>query len=301
MAAQASKPQRGGVINLHDKAVPSAQLMIAGGELRAHRNKLDLTLEEATAALDFSASKLSRMETGHHKFKPRDVIGLCDVYGVGSPAERERLLDLVSHANLKPWYQDWTDVAGKALQAFMSFEDAAQRIRTYEPHQLPGLMQTPGYARAVIEKGPRSIAANEVDRLVALRQERVDRFNRAAPTKKLICVIDEATLWRGFGNEQIMLGQLDRLIELAQLPRYQVRIAELRRFNLPVMLGPTTIFDFAEKVLPDIVYSEHFDGALLIQDKKQVDRRDKAFDRLRQLSLEPGRSLQLLRDLRKSF
>lgn len=301
MAAQESRAQRGGVINLRDRAVPSAQLMIVGGELREHRIRLELTLEEATATLDFSASKLSRMETGHHKFKPRDVVGLCDVYGIGDPAERKRLLDLAAHASLRPWYQDWTDVAGKHLQAFMSFEQAAERIRTYEPHQLPGLMQTPDYARAVIEKGPRSIPAHEVDRLVELRLERAERFNQAAPTKKLICVIDEATLRRGFGNEQIMLRQFDRLIELAQQPTYHVRIAQLRQFNLPVMIGQTTILHFAEKVLPDIVYSEHFDGALLIQDQEQVDRRDKALTRLRSASLERGRSLQLLRDLRKSF
>jgi transcriptional regulator with XRE-family HTH domain len=297
VAAQPNRAQSR-VRNLRKDAVPTAQRMVVGRHLRAHREALGLTQKQVAGGTGFSESKISRVETGQHDFKPQDISRLCDTYRIIDPAKREQLADLAAHANRRPWWQDWSDVAGAHLQAFVSFEDMAQRIRTYEPQQLCGLLQTEDYARAVIELGLKEAPRREVERLVELRRERRERFEKASP-KRLICVIDETTLIRSFGSAVVLRRQLDHLIALTENPRYTMRIAELNRCNVPVMLGMTTIFDFAESQLPDIVYAEHFDGAFILQEEQQVDRRKKAFDRLQDASLSPKRSAQRLRDLRK--
>ncbi|MFE1961729.1 helix-turn-helix domain-containing protein [Streptomyces sp. NPDC059479] len=295
-----SRPQRR-VRYLSDEAVPIAQRMVLGSHLRARREALGISLKDAGRHIEASGSKISRIETGQHEFKAKDIGRLLDFYKVDD-AKRQHLMGLLEHANQRPWWQDWSDVATKQLQAFVSFEEMAQRIRTYEPTQLPGLLQTEEYARAVIEAGEEVSSPREIERLVALRQLRRKRFEEAPlNSKRLISVIDEVTLIRPFGNKGIMRRQLDHLIALTEHPRHTMRIAELSKPNLPVMLGMTIIFDFENRLLPDIVYTEQFDGAFILQEEKQVDGRVKAFDRLQNASLSHKRSAQRLRDLRKAL
>ncbi|WP_066948718.1 helix-turn-helix domain-containing protein [Streptomyces lushanensis] len=275
--------------------------MVLGGHLRRYRKGRGISLKDAGRHIGASESKISRLETGQHEFKAGDIGRLLDVYGV-VPAQQRYLMGLLEHANKRPWWQDWSDVATKQLQAFVSFEEMAQRIRTYEPTQLPGLLQTEEYARAVIEAGEEVSSPHEVERLVGLRLQRRKRFEDEPTTgKRLIAVIDEVTLMRPFGNKGVMQRQLDHLITLTEHPRHTMRIAELRRPNLPVMLGMTVIFDFENRLLPDIVYTEQFDGAFILQEEKQVDGRIKAFDRLQNASLSHQRSAQRLRDLREKL
>nr|WP_281196288.1 DUF5753 domain-containing protein [Streptomyces lushanensis] len=139
-----------------------------------------------------------------------------------------------------------------------------------------------------------------VERLAELRQKRNQRFEESA-SKKLFCVIDEVTLLRPFGSSGIMRKQIEHLIAPTEDPRYVMHIAELHTPNLPVMLGSTTIFDFEDRLLPSIVYTEQFDGSLILQEEEQVDRRVKGFDRLRAVSLSRKQSVQRLCALRRAF
>ncbi|MFB6556651.1 DUF5753 domain-containing protein, partial [Streptomyces sp. NPDC056405] len=191
------------------------------------------------------------------------------------------------------WWKPWSGITTAYLQTVMSFEDMAQRIRSYEPQFLNGLLQTPEYARALIDRGPDP--AHHAA-LAELRQRRQAQF-AAAQGKELICVIDEASILRPVGNAQIMRRQVQHLIKLNEDPRYQLRLAELKRTNLPVEIGSTAIFDFAEALLPTIAYSESIDGGLVIQDEAAVDRRAKMFDKLRHQSLTPSKTTGKLRDV----
>ncbi|MFI6208073.1 helix-turn-helix domain-containing protein [Streptomyces sp. NPDC051041] len=283
---------------IRDEAVPSAPRMVLGNALRVRREALGLKQEQVALQLGVSNSKVSRIESGQHQFKERDLARFFAIYRVNDPSEQAQLRELAEHANRLPWWQPWSGVAQKHLQAVVSFEDMAQRIRTYEPQQLPGLVQTEEYARAVIATGGGDVRQREA--LVALRVERQRRFREAPADKKLICVIDEGSLRRGYGSRQIMRRQLEHLIELAACPRYLIRIAEQSRYNVPVHIGSVTIWDFSARILPDIAYTEVYDGGLIFQDEEQVDARIRGFDRLRGMSLTPERSLRRLRDLLKS-
>lgn len=279
---------------LKDEPAPSAPRMVLGKELGRRREAVGLQQKQVSRLLGWSVSKTSRIEGGQVKVKEHDLQALFSLYRIYDANEQQPLLELAEITRRDMWWKPWSGIASQYLQSVLSFEDMAQRIRSYEPLYLHGLLQTPDYARALIERG-RGTQSTHAS-LAQLRTERHVKF-ADSPGKQLVAVIDEASLRRPVGNAEIMRGQVEHLIGLGEDGRFQLRLAELNRYNLPVELGPTTIFDFAETLLPTMVYSESFDGGLVIQDEPSVDLRVKAFDRLRSRSLAPGKTTQKLRDL----
>ncbi|WP_329352011.1 helix-turn-helix domain-containing protein [Streptomyces sp. NBC_01261] len=279
---------------LRNEAAPSAQRMILGNTLRRQRTSLGMNQQEAAYRLPGSSSKVSRIESGHHQFKEDDLAKFFRMYSITDPTEQERMLEVAAAANEPAWWQPWSWAAPKFLQAVVSFEDMATRMRSYEPLQLHALIQTRAYSQAVIERGPGS--RKERDALTELREERKARFSLLPEGKRLIVIIDEVTLRRPVGSPSVMREQLEHLLNLSDDPRYAFRLAELGRYDLPVDLGPTTIFDF-EGILPTLVYAEGYDGGLIIQDEKDVDNRSKAFDALRVASLAPHPTARKISDI----
>ncbi|MER7402986.1 helix-turn-helix transcriptional regulator [Streptomyces sp. NPDC000070] len=292
---ETDSPKAGrGVRYLRDEPAPSAQRRMLGHALRKRRTSLNLKQSEVARFLGGSASKVSRIESGHHKVKERDLLVFFQRYDISDPTEQELLRGLAAGANEAAWWQPWSWAAPKYLQAVVSFEDMAQRLRSFEPLQLHGLLQTPAYARAVINRGSGTLEEREAR--AQLRRERKARFADASADKYGMFIIDEATLLRPFGSTEVMRGQLEHLLELSADPRYQFRLAELGRCDLPVDLGPTTIFDFAG-MLPTLVYAEGFDGGLIIDDDEAVDQRVKTFDALLSASLAPRQTRRRINDL----
>ncbi|MFC8094608.1 helix-turn-helix domain-containing protein [Streptomyces sp. NPDC057301] len=292
---ETESPKAGrGVRYLRDEPAPSAQRMVLGHALRKRRKSLNLKQGEVARFIGGSASKVSRIENGRHQFKDRDLYALFQLYGINGPTEQELLLGLAAGANEAAWWQPWSWATPKFLQAVVSFEEMAQRIRSYEPLHIHGLLQTPAYAQAVINRGTGTF--QELEARTQLRRERKARFADAPAGKTGMFIIDEVTLRRPVGSTEVMCGQLEHLLELSTDPRYQFRLAELGRCDLPVDLGPTTIFDFAG-MLPTLVYAEGFDGGLIIEDDEAVDQRVKAFDALLFASMAPRQTRRRISDL----
>ncbi|KUO04636.1 helix-turn-helix domain-containing protein [Streptomyces caeruleatus] len=296
---ETESPKAGrGVRYLRDEPAPSAQRMVLGHALRKRRKSLNLKQGQVARFIGGSASKVSRIENGRHQFKERDLQALFQLYGIDDPTEQELLLGLAAGANEAAWWQPWSWATSKHLQAVVSFEEMAQRIRSYEPLHIHGLLQTPAYSQAVINRGPGTF--QELEARAQLRRERKARFADAPADKTGMFIIDEVTLRRPVGSMEVMCGQLEHLLELSADPRYQFRLAELGRCDLPVDLGATTIFDFAG-MLPTLVYAEGFDGGLIIEDDEAVDLRVKAFDALLFASLAPRQTRRRISDLLRHY
>ncbi|MFB7778983.1 helix-turn-helix domain-containing protein [Streptomyces bauhiniae] len=275
--------RRGAVRYLQNEAAPCAERMMLGYELRLRREATGLSANEAARHLGGSPSKVSRIESGTISPKEGDLLKFFLMYGITQPEEQKRLWELLTAASGTPWWQPWAAVAPKYLQAVVSFESMAIGVRSYDPIYLHGLLQTPEYARALIKRGRGSVATRAA--LAEFRAERQERF-AAAPDKKLLCIVDEATLARPVGSAAIMHAQLRHLIELSHDPRIRLRLAPLYDYKVHVELGSATIFDFAGR-LPTISFTEGYDGGLVIEDEQMVDRRVKAFDALATNSLGP--------------
>ena len=277
---------------------PTAQRMIYGEVLRQRREACGLSEVEVARRTSFSTSKISRLENGLHDFKEADVRCLLSVYRVIDPVELGELLDMAHDANERGWWDPWTDVSTKALQIHVSLEDIAQRIRSYEIGQLQGLLQTSDYTRALIRANAPAKSRQEIERIVELRMLRQKRFLEAS-SATLFCVLDEVTLVRGYGSKAIMQRQLDHLISLAEHPRINFHMVEMASLNMPVQIGTTTVFDFANGRLPDIVYVERSRGGLYLHDPEQVDEHVRGFDRLLVASMRQRACVRRIHDHRK--
>ncbi|MFJ3659803.1 helix-turn-helix domain-containing protein [Streptomyces sp. NPDC090119] len=289
--------RRGTVRYLRNETAPRAARMMLGNALRLHREAAGLSAGEVARQMAGSPSKLSRIESGTISAKAQDLLKFIEMYKITDPEEQTQLRQLATAAQQSPWWQPWAAVTPQYLQAVVSFEDMAVSIRSYQLTYLHGLLQTPEYARALIERGRASEGA--YDDLIRFRTARQERFVEASD-KKLLCVVDESVLARPVGSPEIMREQLKHLITLTCDPRVQLRLVPLHNYDVHVELAPTTIFDFAGH-LPTIAFAEGYDGGLVIEDKKMVDRRVKEFDAVATQSLGPHATRRRLQDLLASY
>ncbi|TDC38941.1 XRE family transcriptional regulator [Micromonospora sp. 15K316] len=276
---------------------PTVLRMLLGAQLRRLRESSGVTREGAGWEIRASESKISRMELGRVGFKERDVADLLTLYGVKDDEEREVLLKLARDANSPGWWHRYGDVLPSWFQSYLGLEAAAALIRTYEVQFVPGLLQTPAYARAVVLLGHGAAAPDEIDRRVGLRVRRQELLRRANPPQ-LWAVLDEAALRRPLGGPDVMRGQLDALIEATRLANIRLQIVPFTAGGHAAAGGAFSILRFGDQDLPDIVYIEQLTSALYLDKRDDLDHYALAMERLCVEAEPPERTPELLTRLR---
>lgn len=246
----------------YGQAGPTAVRMLLGARLRKLREAADVSREDAAQAIRGSESKISRLELGRLGFKPRDVTDLLDLYQVGED-ERATLLAMAEHANTPGWWQAYGDAVPAWFSPYLGLEQAAETIRTYEVQFVPGLLQTPGYARAVLAIGTDDNPALDTEQQVSLRIRRQQLLHRPSPPR-LWAVIDEAVLHRLIGGPSVARAQLEHLIEMARLSHISIQVAPFSGGSRAVADGPVTLLRFPEAELPDMIYLEQHTTAVYL-------------------------------------
>jgi transcriptional regulator with XRE-family HTH domain len=283
------RPVRGG---------PTVLRIGVGTRLRSIREAAGVSREEAGEAIRASVAKISRLELGRVGFKERDIVDLLDLYDVTDPAEREQLLDLARRANSPGWWHQYSDLLPTWFETYLGLEQASSLIRTYECQFVPGLLQTPAYARAVTALAHGNPA--EVERRVELRVRRQSLL-RAPDAPTLWAVVDEAALRRRLVGRELCAEQLTHLIEETERPNIRVQVAPLDQGGHAAAGGPFTILRFAEHDLPDIVYMEQLTSALYLDKRTEVDNYAAVMDRLCAQVQPPDRTRAILEKLRRDL
>jgi hypothetical protein len=258
---------------------PTVLRILLGAQLRRLREGRSISREDAGYEIRASGSKISRMELGRVSFKERDVADLLTMYGVQDAAERDALLGLARQANNPGWWHHFGDVMPSWFQSYLGLEAAASLIRTYEIQFVPGLLQTPEYARAVIMLGHAGSTADEIDRRVELRRQRQTLLGRAEPPQ-LWAVIDEAVLRRPIGGFDVMRGQIEYLLEASRQPNIRLQIIPFNAGGHAAAGGPFAILRFPEPELPDVVYVEQLTSAIYLDKRDDVDQYAIAMERV---------------------
>ncbi len=260
-------------------AAPTVLRVVLGKRLADLREKAALSYEQAAEALDVTHATIRRMEKAEVGLKLPYVEKLLTTYGVRDPAEVEGFLTLAREANRPGWWHRYRDVLPEWFSAFVSLEGEAHVIRAYEPHYVPGLLQTEAYTRAVLRAGLPNAAVEVIDRGVALRGERQALLGRDdAPL--LWVVMDEAVLRRHIGGPDVMRAQVDRLIEACSMPNVRLQVIPFAAGPHPAMYGPFHIFRFQIQELPDMVCAESLVGAVYFDERDDVSTFLEALDRM---------------------
>jgi transcriptional regulator with XRE-family HTH domain len=277
---------------------PTVVRMLVGAQLRNLREASGISREDAGYAIRASHSKISRLELGRTSFKSRDVADLLTLYGVTGEAERATLLTLAEQANTPGWWQRYSDVVPSWFESYLGLEQAASIIRTYEVQFVPGLLQTPDYAREVIRLGHPDASRTEIERRVSLRISRAQILHRP-DASNLWAVIDEAALRRPIGDSATMRAQLEHLIYIAELPHVTVQLLPFSVGGHAAAGGPITILRFPQADLPDVVYLEQLISALYLDKPEDTYQYGHLMNRLAIEAEQPAATQRILRQILK--
>jgi hypothetical protein len=275
---------------------PTALRIMLGVHLRRLREEAEISRTDAGWAIRGSESKISRLELGRVGFKVRDVEDLLTLYKVDDDDERERLLNLAREANNPGWWQRYDDLTPAWFQSYLGLEMAADLIRTFELQFVPGLLQTPEYARAVLKFGRQDLPLPraEEDRLVALRMSRQDVLTRQRPAR-LWAVVDEAVLRRPIGSPAVLKAQLEYLIEASRRHNVTLQIIPFAKGGYISTGGAFTLLRYNDGDLPDIVYIEHLTSAIYLDKREELDTYVVTMDAVSITAAQPRETENILR------
>ncbi|MGP4112648.1 helix-turn-helix domain-containing protein [Streptomyces sp. 4N509B] len=274
--------------------------MVLGRRLQVLRERAGLSFEEAARALDVTHATIRRMEKAQVGLKVPYVEKLLRLYGVTEPAELDGFVNLAREANRPGWWHRYRDVLPEWFSAFVSLEAEADQIRAYEPHYVPGLLQTEAYATTVLRAGMPHAPAEEIERLVALRLTRQEVLTRKEPTM-LWVVMDETVLRRPIGHPNVMRAQITRLVEATASSNVRLQIMPFTAGPHPAMYGPFHIFRFPLPELSDVACSENLVGAAYFDQREDVAAFREALDRMCAQAVPVHRTEAFLSGIRKEI
>ena len=265
-------------------------------ELRRLRERAGLTGDEAAATLNWSGSKISRIELNRIGVKRDDLDKLLDLYKVESPY-REELQALASESSKIGRLRAVVAGLPTDYAEYVSAEDEARSIWNWEPLVVPGLLQTEDYTRAVMAgyQAMFRLPPSDAERRIALRRVRQQLLTREPPLQ-LSFVIDESVLRRRFGDNAGMRKQLLWVTEVSEMPNVDIRVLSLDSEH-PTTTGAFSYMQFPQVhdvPLKDIVSVEHLTGSVDLEDEEQTFRYRVTFEGLLEKSLDPSESRDLI-------
>ncbi|WP_019632288.1 helix-turn-helix domain-containing protein [Actinomadura atramentaria] len=275
--------------------VQSAQLRT---ELVHLRKEKGLTQEQVAKKLDWSSSKLIRIEGGKNAISRTDLQALLLQYDVTSESRQEKLQALARGAREPAWWAPYRGEFSETYLNYVGYESGASFVRHFQGLIIPGLLQTPEYAE-VIASG--IVGPVQVGTVVKLRMERQRRMvERENPPHRLF-LIDEATIRRHVGvmvDPGIMPRQLRSIADDAERDELlTVRVVPFSVGSHKGLEGPFTILEF-DSGLNDVLYLEGSRAAsvLFAGDETRISDYRGAFEDLLDLSLPEDRSIEMIRD-----
>jgi transcriptional regulator with XRE-family HTH domain len=271
-----------------------------GAELRRLRTEAGMTLDDVAERMTCSTSKISRLETGKGVPKVPDVSELLRIYGLDSDAERALLLRLVRDGREHGWWETYTD----GLQTephflerpgrYASLENDARRVRCFDFTSVHGLLQTEDYMRAVLREWLAHHSDDEIERLVALRLRRQEALLRPRNPLEFVDVLDESVLWRPVGGHGVIAGQLQRLLELIQLPNVTILVLPAETGLLRAHVAAFVLLGIPEELGSDVVYVEGQAGNAYLDARSDVELYEGVFQDVLDRALDPDASAVMI-------
>lgn len=266
-----------------------------GTELRELREKSHLTTREVARRLGWSASTVSRTETGQRNVSSEDVAALLALYGV-TGEERDRLLTLAREADQPGWWETRHPGLPSQLTALIGFESQAAQITDVALVVLPGLLQTADYARAVINAA--GIPPMQAETRVATRLGRQAALSRPKPPQYR-AILDEAVLRRPIGGRTTMAAQLRHVLTITERPNVEVMVVPYDQGAHPGLAGSFVLLTFPKA--PAIVHLEHKRSSLFLDQPGDVTAFIKAADLLQDVAFDPIRSAEFIASVANEY
>ncbi|MEU2897684.1 helix-turn-helix domain-containing protein [Streptomyces sp. NPDC001273] len=227
-------------------------------ELRKARMAAGLTQREVADRMEWSPSKLIRIEAGEVGISVNDLRPLAAAYEITDRRKLEELLDMARGSRRMP-FAEYRDLYSKDFLQFLALESAAWINRQYNSLVIPGLLQTEEYMRAVMHAFDKSAADEIVDRGVEARLARQDLLE-GTDGRQFFFVLDESVVRRLTGGRGVMRAQLEHLADLSLLDHVTIQILPFSVGAHPGIQGPFTLFEFQAEEMEDALFIEDSRG-----------------------------------------
>jgi transcriptional regulator with XRE-family HTH domain len=312
---------------------PPVRRRLLGNALRGYRESVGFNLEEAALILGCDRSKVSRIETGERGIRAEELRDLLTEYGV--PADEQEALLAVAHRGRESgWWLEYRDVLPPAAQDYVIMELAATEIVCYEANQVPDLLQTPDYMRAVAAADARYTTGPQRTHAIEAKLNR-QWIVLGGRSPRLDVVITEGALRQTVGPPRVMREQLGRLAELADtgfahgLPDAPVAAGDSADISagpaaaegvpggrssvslrvLPFAAGAhvaagcgsMVLLRFAQTPEIGVVHVAALSGGISLEAREEVTRYLRTFAELRAAALPASRSAHLIRAIARSY
>ncbi|MFE0470627.1 helix-turn-helix domain-containing protein [Streptomyces sp. NPDC058947] len=246
-----------------------------GYELRRHREAAGLTLKQLGGILKYTGSLVGQIETAR-KVPTPEFSERADA-ALGTDGMFSRLVDLVLRSRLPAWFQQVAELEVRATE-----------ICSFQTHMVLGLLQTPGYARAVLG----ALDQTDLDDRTEVRLARRRVFERADPPV-FWAVLSEAALHLEIGGPQVMREQLAHLLSFQGNPRINVQVLPFSAGAHAGLQGSFDVYRFAGD--PTIVYTEGYGSGYPTANPDTARECSLRYDHLRAAALSLNDSAELIR------
>ncbi|MEV7087519.1 helix-turn-helix transcriptional regulator [Streptomyces sp. NPDC093085] len=264
--------------------------------LRSARDKANLTQRDAADALEWSLSKIIRIEAGTVSLSVTDLRAMLREYGVDDPDVVAELEEAARGSKGQSWWSEYNDIISPTFAQHLGYESSADSIRAYHPSLITGLLQITDYVTALFDTGePKPTARQSID-LRAARQERI--FQEGGPAVHVIA--DEAALRRQIGGAAVMRRELAHLKELASGSQLTLQALPFTAGAHDSMDSSFTLLGFRDD--EDVLYLAGPGGVLTNRDNRaMVARYQECFEDLSSKALSEDETIALLDDLIVNF
>lgn len=274
----------------HD-ASPVVQRRRLRAELRRARQEAGLTQETVADQMDWSLSKVIRIENGAVGISTNDLTALLRLYSVRDPKTIVELIAQGKEARKQSWWSSYRPVLPPTYFQYIEYETSASTIRSYETLIIPDLLQTEEYATIVARLYRPDFTSTTAQILAEVQTRRHELLLSGPDPPLLFFVLDEAVIQRLIGARSLRQAQLEKLIRMANRPEVTIEIVP---FSVGLHRGMATnfsILEFGAAADSDVLYFGNARDSLFSNNEaEKISEHRELFEELRMRSLGPGRS-----------
>lgn len=265
--------------------------------LRRAREEKGLTQGEVATALDWSLSKVQRIESGEVSVSTTDLRALLAYFEITDAETVSQLMDDARTSRRQRWFTEpkYREFLTPGTRQLLQFESEATAIRSFALTMMPGILQTEEFAGNALARTAANfnLSSETVKVRLEVRLKRRQVFKRKYPPNYLL-VLDESVLWREIGGTRVTAQQLKELLRAMSEPSIRIRVIPFDQAAAVALLGPFTLFSLDEDDEDAVLYREVYDSDEVVQDRAVTAHHRRIFDDLWGRSLDEAASARLI-------
>jgi transcriptional regulator with XRE-family HTH domain len=263
--------------------------------LRRAREAAGRTQAQVAGALDWSLSKVNRIEAGEVNISTTDLQALLRLLGIDESAQAAQLLAEARQARSRGWWWEearYREGLTPGTISLIQYEMGANEIRVYNPTVVPGMLQTRQYAERMLEFWDDKLTPAERKVRLEVRMRRRDEILTRPDPPRYYLILDESVMYRQVGGPRVMADQLRELTRLAAEPHIIIRVAPFSEGLVLATLGPFIVFDLGDEENATL-YREYHIYDEVDEDPAVVGSHRNYFEQMWYQCLTPDSSVEL--------